>query len=134
MLDTGLSTVAPVDRAIARIHARRRVHHLKIYAGPRFLRAVAELSEQTRGSHADEIETSIMLAISPHVVDIRLAQPSPTTMDGSVAGPLDPTDAASSNFSPSGSFGDPRLASKEKGNVLIEAILADLIDTLSSLE
>ena len=33
-----------------------------------------------------------------------------------------------------GSFGDPRLASKEKGNVLIEAILADLIDTLSGVE
>jgi creatinine amidohydrolase len=56
VLDTGISTRAPVDRALARL-AADNVLHLKILGGPRYRRAASELAEQGHGSHADELET-----------------------------------------------------------------------------
>jgi creatinine amidohydrolase len=58
ILNTGISTVAPIDNAIADVTAPARVRHLKLHDGPHYLGAVARLREQLRGSHADEIETS----------------------------------------------------------------------------
>src|SRR3954454_16853176 len=65
VLDTGISTLAPVDGALARLGSSDALH-LKIHDGPRYRRAAAELAEQSHGSHADELETSIMLALAPH--------------------------------------------------------------------
>ena len=132
VLNTGLSTIGPVDRAITRGDAQARVHHLKIYAGPHCRHAMSVLSEQLRGGHADEIETSIMLAISPSLVEMALARPSPPSLDGKSPGPLDPEDAASPNFSPSGSIGNPTLGTAKKGRVLTDAILNDLVDAVAS--
>ena len=65
VLDTGISTLAPVERALARLDAGR-VLHLRIHDGPRYRRAAEQLAEQSHGSHADELETSLMLALAPH--------------------------------------------------------------------
>ena len=45
-----------------------------------------------------------------------------------VAGPLTPTDASSPNYSRSGSYGDPTLATRAKGEVLLAAMLDDLTE------
>ena len=37
ILDTGLSTIAPVEAAIAAIREPSRVRHVKLFAGPRFV-------------------------------------------------------------------------------------------------
>ena len=58
VLDTGISTLAPVDRALARL-GNSDALHLKVHDGPRYRRAAAKLSEQSHGSHADELETSL---------------------------------------------------------------------------
>src|SRR5439155_3979296 len=62
VLNTGISTLAPVDRALARL-ASERVKHLWIHEGPRYPRVAKQLAEQSHGSHADELETSLMLAL-----------------------------------------------------------------------
>ena len=127
ILNSGLSTIAPIDRALCRVTEPSRVRHLRIYDGPRFRDAVARVAEQTYGSHADEIETSIMLAIAPGHVDMAKGQDSPPPRSGGpVDGPLSRTDITSPNYSASGSFGMPTLASREKGLILTAAILADL--------
>src|SRR3954470_19990683 len=64
VLNTGISTLAPVERALARL-AAGRVRHLRIHEGPRYRKAAEQLSEQSHGSHADELETSLMLALAP---------------------------------------------------------------------
>jgi creatinine amidohydrolase len=131
ILNTGISTISPVERAITTAGATHHVRHLKIYRGTHFKEACFAISQQLYGSHADEIETSIMLAMAPEHVDMKLAQASPLTHDTDVPGLLDPVDIASPNYSPSGSFGDPLLAAESKGLVLLKAILADFEAILS---
>ncbi|XIA64575.1 creatininase family protein [Bradyrhizobium sp. TZ2] len=124
VLNTGISTLAPVDRALARLDAGR-VKHLWIHGGPRYPRAVKALAEQTHGSHADELETSLMLAIAPHLVEMARAEASPAVRQGT-PGALTPSDPDSPNYSRSGSYGDPTLATAAKGEALLAAMLDDL--------
>jgi creatinine amidohydrolase len=124
VLDTGISTIAPVDRALASLDAGN-VLHLKIHQGPRYRRAAAELTEQSHGSHADELETSLMLALAPDLVDMSRAEASPD-VKVETSGRLTPTDRSSPNYSRSGSYGDPTLATRAKGEVLLAAMVDDL--------
>jgi creatinine amidohydrolase len=126
VLDTGISTRAPVDRALARL-ATGDALHLEIHQGQNYRRAATELAEQGHGSHADELETSLMLALAPDWVDMSRAEASPN-LKREVAGPLTPSDASSPNYSRSGSYGDPTLATQAKGEVLLTAVLDDLVE------
>ena len=128
ILDTGLSTIAPVDAAIRASREPALIRHLKVFAGQRFEATVRTLKQQSYGSHADEMETSLMLAIAPELVDMARAKASPVSPEGPSPGPLSPDDPSLPNYSPSGSFGDPTLASAEKGSRLLAAILEDLIE------
>jgi creatinine amidohydrolase len=128
ILDTGISTLAPVEAAIKATSNPSRIRHLKVFAGPRFVETAKALQQQPYGSHADEIETSLMLAIAPGSVDMSRAQASPFSPGGPQRGPLSPSDPNSPNYSPSGSFGDPTLASAEKGKTILAAIVADLME------
>lgn len=124
VLNTGISTLASVERALARFDAGK-VMHLRIYEGPRFRRAAEQLTEQSHGSHADELETSLMLALAPQLVDMARAEASPA-LAHEVPGRLTPTDRNSPNYSRSGSYGDPTMATSAKGEVLLAAIVGDL--------
>jgi creatinine amidohydrolase len=130
VLDTGISTRLAVERAQARLKIGNALH-LQIHDGPRYRRAAATLTRQSHGSHADELETSLMLAISPEVVDISRAAASPAIAKAA-PGPLSPVDNTSPNYSPSGSFGDPTLATLEKGEALLAAMLDDLNEQVTS--
>lgn len=124
VLNTGISTLTPVERALARLDSGKAVH-LRIHEGPRYLRAAKALAEQGHGSHADELETSLMLALAPELVEMSRAEASPALKD-QAAGRLTPSDAASPNYSRSGSYGDPTLATRAKGEALLAAMLDDL--------
>jgi creatinine amidohydrolase len=128
ILDTGLSTIAPVEAAIRASRDPALIRHVKVFAGPRFLKTADELKEQPYGTHADEIETSLMLAIAPELVDMARAAPCPFSPTGPSSGTLSPDDPSSPNYAPSGSFGDPTLASADKGARLLAAILEDLME------
>jgi creatinine amidohydrolase len=128
ILDTGLSTLVPVEAAMRAASDPSRLRHLKVFAGPRFLNTARAIQQQPYGSHADEIETSLMLAIAPEQVDMSRATASPVSPTGPSRGPLSPDDAKSPTYSPSGSFGDPTLASVEKGQKALAAILEDLME------
>jgi creatinine amidohydrolase len=124
VLNTGISTLAPVDRALARL-ASERVKHLWIHEGPRYPRVARQLAEQSHGSHADELETSLMLALAPHLVDMTRAEASPG-LKQETPGALTPSDPNSPNYSRSGSYGDPTRATSAKGEALLAAMLDDL--------
>ena len=128
ILDTGLSTIAPVDAAIRASCHPSRVRHVTIFRGPRFLTTVHDLMRQPYGSHADEIETSLMLTIAPELVDMTRARASLFSAAGPAPGSLSRDDQHSANYSPSGSYGDPTLASVDKGTRLLAAILEDLME------
>jgi creatinine amidohydrolase len=126
VLDTGISTMAPIDRALAQLSADQALH-LKIHQGPRYQNRARELARQSHGSHADELETSIMLALAPDWVEMSRAEASPPLVQ-EVPGPLTPSQPKSPNYSRSGSYGDPTLATREKGEILLAAMMEDLID------
>jgi creatinine amidohydrolase len=130
VLDTGLSTCAPVDRALARLGAEE-VWHLRVHEGPRYRRAAGKLAEQGHGSHADELETSLMLALAPHLVDMSRAEASPAVKQ-ETPGPMTPSDPSSANYSRSGSYGDPTLATPAKGEILLAAMVEDLAEQVTA--
>lgn len=130
VLDTGISTIAPVSRALERV-ASSRTAHLKIHEGSRYRIAVKRVAEESYGSHADELETSLMLALAPDAVEMSRAESSPTSARGA-PGALTPSDTASPGYSRSGSFGDPTLATRAKGEILLSAMVDDLVERAST--
>src|SRR5262249_62126412 len=95
-------------------------------------RAAEEAVRQEKaGTHADEIETSLMLFLAPASVRMERA-----VADGLVArdGPLtrDVT-SATGHVSPSGAFGDPTLTDPRKGQTLVEAIVAGVLSEIDAL-
>ncbi|MGH6735020.1 MAG: creatininase family protein [Methyloceanibacter sp.] len=132
ILDTGRSTIEPVSAAIAASRRPSSIRHLKVFAGSRYLATVRAIAKQPYGSHADEIETSLMLVIAPELVDMTRAKPSPFSPAGPAPGPLSQDDPSSPNYSPGGSFGDPTLASVEKGRKVLAAILDDLLEAVDT--
>ena len=126
VIDTGISTIAPAERALARF-TDADVVHLRVHQGPNYRSAASTLAEQRHGSHADELETSLMLAIAPDAVDMPRAQASPVERFANAPGPLTRTDTSSPNYSASGSFGDPTKASRAKGDILLAAMLEDML-------
>ncbi len=126
VLDTGISTIAPIARALSRLDSTKALH-LKIHDGPRYKTAAAGLIQQSHGSHADELETSLMLALAPHSVEMQRAEASPSIAIEN-DGPLTPSDTSSPNYSRSGSYGDPTLATRAKGEILLAAMIDDLVE------
>jgi creatinine amidohydrolase len=125
IINTGVSTVAPLQKAIAGCSVPTAVSLADVYFGPRYRQTAAELEEQPRGGHADELETSIMLAIAPDRVRMQLAS---FCIEPMLPGPFNRSRPGQGNYSPSGVYGDPRRASRSKGERLLEAMLDDLIN------
>ena len=127
ILNTGISTIAPLERVIARIS-----HPIKlanVYHGKQYRKAEQIIKQQLHGSHADELETSIMLVIAPDKVNMSRAKP--WAEREIQAGALVRNDQSHLNYSPDGVYGDPTLATKEKGELLLKAMLEDILELLN---
>jgi len=128
VLNTGVSTVLPLSAAASAL-AEQGV--LLRYTDLRTLgvNAVRRCSEQQGGTHADEIETSVMLYIAPERVEMGKAvcdyHPG--------AGPLTRQPGAPGTYSASGVFGDATLAQWDKGRDVAEAMLAGILDDIERL-
>ena len=126
VVDTGISTIAPVDRALVGLPAL----HLRVYDGPRAREAARTLATQPHGGHADEIETSIMLALAPHAVAMSRAEASPVAPPG--PGPMQHAAPNAANYSRAGAIGDPTLATREKGEALLAAMIEDALEAVAA--
>ena len=129
IINTGISTISPLQAALGRLPQDVHVLLFNAYSGLHFKRARGEVEEQSGGTHADEIETSILLAIAPQRVAMDKAGGG---LLHKQPGPLNRRDPQKPNYSPSGVIGDARLASVEKGKKLVEAILADLNELINA--
>ncbi|UCD67029.1 MAG: creatininase family protein [Betaproteobacteria bacterium] len=128
ILNTGVSTVRALEPAAAWLAAKGILL--------RFTRidrtgneAVQRVQEQPGGTHADEIETSMMLYIVSERVDMSKAQRD--YHPGS--GPLSPDSKTAGVYSPTGIYGDATLASVEKGRIVVEATVIDLLRDIAML-
>jgi len=125
ILNTGISTVRPLENMLGELNQHEQIILFNVYSGSSFTRAVNKIEQQSIGGHADEIETSIMLALVPDKVDMTKAK----TFDAElIAGPLNPNNPDKPNYSPYGVIGDARLATLDKGKILTNAILEDFAE------
>lgn len=130
VLNAGVSTIAPLETAVRVMKGFAVLRIANLYSGAGFRAAEHAVRQQARGGHADEIETSIMLAIAPEVVDMSCAE---ACVARAIRGRFDRADPGSPNFSPDGVYGDPTLASVEKGARLCDAMLADTLSVLNAM-
>jgi creatinine amidohydrolase len=130
VLNTGISTSRAIDPA-ARALAAQGILLGHTDLGPRLDRASAAVRQQQGGTHADEVETSMMLFVDPDAVNMRLAVKEYTPSPGPLR--LTRTQGNPGTFSASGIWGDPTLATKEKGRVIVEALVAGILDDIEAL-
>lgn len=129
VVNTGVSTARPLAAAASVLAAEgitmRFTDIIKV-AGP----VEAQVRQQLRGTHADEIETSMMLYIAPDRVDM-----SKAVKDDSERGTGGLTRKAGSpgTYSVSGVWGDATLATREKGRLIVEATVAGILKEIAEL-
>jgi creatinine amidohydrolase len=130
ILNTGVSTTRALEPA-ARQLATQGILLTFTDLGSRLDRVSAPLRQEEGGTHADEVETSMMLYIDPASVDMRRAvkeyNPSP--------GPLQLTRrrGAPGTFSESGVWGDPTLATRDKGRAIVDGLVAGILEDIDAL-
>jgi creatinine amidohydrolase len=130
VLNTGVSTARPLRETAALLEKEGillRFSDLNTVG-----KAMEDrVREEKYGTHADEIETSMLLYIDPAAVRMDRAR-----ADGAEErkGPLtrDPH-RSDGHYSPSGVFGDPTLARWEKGRAMVEAMVSDILAELDAL-
>ena len=133
ILNTGISTIEPLKAAAGDMSAAMHIELANVYAGPRCCRVTAAIEEQPCGGHADELETSILLAIGREHVALDKAETwAPPAM--AARGPFSRNDPDNPRFSPAGVWGDPTLASEDKGHRLLAAMVDDLLAAVETLQ
>ena len=127
VLNTGLSTLAPLAQAAAKLADDGILLRYSDFSKDDPVEAKIR---QSGGTHADEIETSMMLYISPASVQMKKAtrdfnphQPGGLTRDSKGKG----------TYSPTGAWGDPTLATREKGQAVVESNLASILKDIDDL-
>ena len=129
VLNTGVSTLVPLADAAAILRAEGiRFSYTDILNVGK--EAEDRVRQQVRGTHADEIETSMMLYMDSTRVDMSRAvrDDSPRGEGG-----LGRTPGTTKTYSPSGVWGDATLATREKGRVVVEAMVAGMLREIEAL-
>ena len=129
VLNTGVSTV----RALAPAAEALRAEGILLRYTD-ILKATEEVekrvSKQEGGTHADEIETSMILYMSPDDCDMSKAARDYHPGKGPLTRDPSKKDAV---YSPSGVYGDATLATKEKGRIVTEALVAAIVAEIEGL-
>lgn len=131
IINTGVSTLRALKPAAEILASEgitlRFTDLLKIMAPVE--KAVAQ---QPGGTHADEIETSIMQYIAPDSVDMSKAVKDYHPEKGTGGLTRDPQ--ADGVYSATGIWGDPTLATREKGEKLTEALVSGILAEVEQLQ
>jgi creatinine amidohydrolase len=129
VLNTGVSTVRSLGPAVELLAAEGillRYTDLRKALGP----IEKQVSRQEGGTHADEIETSMILYISPGDVDMSKAVKDYHPGQGHLT--RDPK-AEGKTYSKTGVFGDATLATREKGRIVTEALVDAILSDIDEL-
>jgi creatinine amidohydrolase len=132
VLNTGISTLRalePAKKLLAKDGLAMRYTDLTTAIAD----VEARVRTQAAGTHADEIETSMMLYIAPRTVNLRAAKKDVHPDRGPGGLTRDPK-AGRGVYSPTGAWGDPTLATRKKGKVLVEALVAHLVTSIGRFQ
>jgi creatinine amidohydrolase len=129
VLNTGVSTVRalnPAAEALAAEGILMRFTDLSKTLSP----IEKQVSKQEGGTHADEIETSMILYIDPSAADMSKAVKD---YHPSGKGGLTRDANGPGTYSPTGTWGDPTLATRDKGRFVVEAFVDALAREIEDL-
>lgn len=130
ILNTGVSTLRPLKSVADELSQEGIVlWYLNILEVDK--KVPKELLKQEGGTHADEGETSMMLYISPETVDMSKAVKDFDSRPGRKGLTRNPEGEA--HYSPTGIWGDPTLASRNKGEVLVETAVKEITRQIKEL-
>jgi creatinine amidohydrolase len=135
VVNTGVSTEAPLRLVVRDFYA---AHDVRVAVADLATlgRAVGSRLRQKLGGHADELETSLVLAIEPGAVRMERAEPDyghlangpRTVFYQPVVFDADP--GSGPDWSRTGARGDPSLASRETGEAALQEITHELVEGL----
>lgn len=128
VLNTGVSTTAPL--LIAANNLASRGIRIVLANIADLGHAADHVLENRVGTHANEHETSMLLAIDAAAVHMEraLSDLQPWMQPGAIVprGPLLRTQNGVGAYCPSGVIGDPTRATKEKGEAILAAMTTDV--------
>lgn len=129
-LNTGISTLRALAPAAERL-AQEHIAFAYTDLGTAAADVEAEIVTQAAGTHADEVETSMMLYIAPTTVRMELAEPDvhPATVPGPLTRTPDPERGI---YSRTGAYGDPTAATRDKGERIVEATVDHIVTFLEA--
>jgi len=128
VLNTGVSTVRALEPARTLLAAQGI--EMRYSTWDRLEPLYADVVEEKGGTHADEVETSMLLYIDPSAVDMSQAVDDyhPSEKGGLTRDPSKP-----GTYSPSGVFGFAKLATRAKGEVIVERVVEQLVKEIEEL-
>ena len=127
-LNTGVSTVRALTPAVEILAAEGIL--LRFTNISTIVEDVEKkVQQQEGGTHADELETSMMLYIDPQSVDMKKAVKDYHPGESPLSRVPDPK----RTYSASGIYGDATLATREKGRVIVEAMVERLLEEIADL-
>jgi creatinine amidohydrolase len=128
VLNTGVSTMGALEPAAAILAADGvLLRFTNILTATEALEK--EICKEEGGTHADEVETSMMLYMSPADVDMSKAVKDYHPGKGLTRDPKKEGYA----YSASGVYGDATLATREKGEKLTEALVAVILSDIEAV-
>jgi creatinine amidohydrolase len=129
VLNTGVSTIRALQPAREQLAAEGLLMHFTdiLTIGEE---AEKSVRQQEGGTHADEIETSMMLYMDPSLVDMSKAAKDyhPQGTGGLTRDPN-----GKGTYSPTGIWGDATLATREKGRRVVEAMVDGMLKEIAAL-
>ncbi len=127
ILNTGISTLRPLSQAATELAKDGIVLR---YTDLTKDDPVEKKVRQSGGTHADEIETSMMLYIAPETVRMKKAAKD---LNPDRPGGLTRDPHGKGTYSPTGAWGDPTLATREKGQALTESLVSTILKDIDDL-
>lgn len=129
VLNTGVSTLRalkPAADALASEGILLRYTDILKITGP----VEKAVGKQEGGTHADEIETSMMLYMAPATVDMKKAAKDyhPSEERGLTRNPK-----GRGVYSPTGIYGDATLATRTKGEMITKALVVGILKEIEDL-
>jgi len=131
VLNTGISTIPPLREAAAELLKNGiMMQYLDLRETDKKL--PPDLIKQAGGTHADEGETSMMLFIAPERVDMTKAVKDYDARPNRKGLTRNPE--GTGVFSPTGIWGDPTLATREKGRIIVEMTVKEIVKQIEDLK
>jgi creatinine amidohydrolase len=130
VLNTGISALKPLEEAAEELKRSGLIlRYLNLNDVDKTL--PPDLLKQEGGTHADESETSMMLFIAPDKVDMSKAVKDFDPRPGRKGLTRNPE--GKGTYSKTGIWGDPTLATREKGRIIVETTVQAIVGQVRDL-